>query len=211
MKMRFSHIQRTSYVDGPGRRTVLFMQGCPIHCPGCQNKALWNPDGGHEAETDTIASVMSLLLAKDGGRAVTISGGEPFAQPAALADLLTQLRSYGVQDIVVYTGHTFEELDAGYNLDNYRALRMINTLIDGRFIAGQDDPLIAWRGSRNQRPIAVPASLNTGFIVRRDWDKPKVIITPDGETIFPVGLTGIFQSEEQEARTTRRCGETRNQ
>lgn len=220
MKIRFSHIQRTSYVDGPGRRTVLFMQGCPIHCYGCQNKALWNPNGGHEAEADTVASVMSLLLAKDGGRAVTISGGEPFYQPAALLELLTRLRFYGVQSIVVYTGFTWSELIHGNGKDTERLhltpkiLPLVDTIVDGRFRADQDDPLIAWRGSRNQRPIAVRATLNTGLTVQRDWDKPVVTVTPSGEMLFPVGLSGIFQSEEQEARTkeiqtTRRCGETR--
>ncbi len=207
MKMQFSHIQRTSYVDGPGRRTVLFMQGCQIHCPGCQNKHLWPSNGGHEADTDTIASIMSLCLAKDGGRAVTISGGEPFAQPGALVALLERLRFYGVQDILVYSGYTFEELEAFASPDNNRALRMIDTLVDGRFIAEQDDPLIAWRGSRNQRAIAVQVTLETGLVVRRDWSRPTAIITTSGEVLFPVGLSKIMPTSTTH---TRRCGETRN-
>ena len=30
-------IQRFSVHDGPGIRTVVFLQGCPLHCPWCAN------------------------------------------------------------------------------------------------------------------------------------------------------------------------------
>lgn len=208
MLINFNHIQRTSYVDGPGRRTVLFMQGCPLACPGCQNKHLWPADGGHTSDTETVAQVMVALLARDGGRAVTISGGEPFSQPAALADLLARLRSYGVINIMLYSGYTWEILQASPDPAVHHALSQADTLVDGPFVASQDDPLIAWRGSRNQRVINVPASLITGRIVTRDWSKPVVIVTNDGETLFPVGLAPMMAQPSQIAR---RCGETRKE
>ena len=31
------HIQRFSVQDGPGIRTVVFLQGCPLRCPWCHN------------------------------------------------------------------------------------------------------------------------------------------------------------------------------
>ena len=30
-------IERFAIKDGPGIRTVVFMQGCPLHCPWCSN------------------------------------------------------------------------------------------------------------------------------------------------------------------------------
>ena len=29
--------QRYSIHDGPGIRTIIFLKGCPLHCPWCAN------------------------------------------------------------------------------------------------------------------------------------------------------------------------------
>lgn len=34
---RVSRIQRACIGDGPGYRTTVFLQGCPLHCPWCHN------------------------------------------------------------------------------------------------------------------------------------------------------------------------------
>ena len=34
---RVVSIQRFSIHDGPGIRTTVFLQGCPLHCPWCAN------------------------------------------------------------------------------------------------------------------------------------------------------------------------------
>ena len=75
------------------------------------------------------------------------------------------------------------------------------------FIAEQDDYLVMWMGSRNQRVIDVPASLLVGGICVIDWSSPEVIIESNGNLLMPVGLTQDF-GDVGEVKPTRMCGET---
>ena len=36
-----------SIADGPGLRTLIFMQGCDLRCPFCQNEKIWDKNGGY--------------------------------------------------------------------------------------------------------------------------------------------------------------------
>lgn len=203
MKMQINHIEAASRVDGPGERVVLFVQGCPIHCRGCQSKKTWNPKAGRAEDVTDIAQTLAALAARHGN--VTLSGGEVFAQPQALAQLVTELKALGVKNIVVYSGYTWDQLLSHIH-PAYPYLREILTridvLVDGPYIKDLDDDLITWRGSRNQRPIDVPTSLVNGLPVVLDWDAPRVIIRPDGSLLLPVGL-----DLEGEAMPTRMCGQ----
>jgi anaerobic ribonucleoside-triphosphate reductase activating protein len=204
--IRISHIQTKSFVDGPGERTVLFMQGCPIECPGCQNKHLWPAAGGRMEDENSVAWSLAALAEKHGN--ITISGGEPFSQPLALSKLVKRLREYqAVKHIIVYTGFYWEILSQSIHITN-DSLQHIDVLVDGPFIHQQDDPLIIYRGSRNQRPIDVKRTLSLGGIVTLDWDNPEIIISAEGSALLPVGLAAEF-SGLGTANTTRRCGETR--
>lgn len=200
--IRIHHIQARSFVDGPGERTVLFMQGCPIECPGCQNQHLWAPLAGRLENTSEVAEILSGLALGHGN--ITISGGEPFAQPMSLLRLIQRLREYPhVKNILVYSGYLWEDLLKQYP----EALSLIDILVDGPFLRSEDDTLITYRGSRNQRPIDVRASLRTGQVVTLDWDSPEIIIPADGNTLLPIGLVREFQ-EIGTVESTRRCGQT---
>ena len=39
---RIFDIQRGSFVDGPGIRTVLFFKGCGLRCAWCHNPESWS-------------------------------------------------------------------------------------------------------------------------------------------------------------------------
>jgi len=204
MEIRYSQIKTGSVVDGPGVRTVLFLQGCTIGCPGCQNAHLWPADGGH---VETVNEVAKTIAALSPHGNVTISGGEPFQQLASLICLLYALRREGIKHIIVYSGYTWEALTGKDRFWTLEALVQIDVLVDGPFIRSQDHNLINWRGSANQRPIDVPHTLATGNLVLLDWDAPVITIGDDGNAIMPIGMADALDDLGM-VENTRMCGQT---
>lgn len=95
-----------SIVDGPGLRYGVFVQGCTHHCPGCHNPESQSADGGTLTTTDAVlADIRANGLVHD----VTFSGGEPFEQAAACAELAQRLKAEGY-GIWSYTGYLYEDL-----------------------------------------------------------------------------------------------------
>ena len=85
---RIHSVETFGALDGPGLRYILFLQGCPMRCAYCHNPDALDFFGG---EKKTVAAVMADILKyraflKQGG--VTISGGEPLAQPEFCAALI---------------------------------------------------------------------------------------------------------------------------
>ena len=93
-----------SLVDGPGVRTVVFLQGCDLHCEGCQNPSTWEIGAGTELTVDELAD---CIKANVQNKKVTISGGEPLVQSEAVVALLDRLQGF---DIALYTGHSITEV-----------------------------------------------------------------------------------------------------
>jgi len=145
-----------SVVEGPGRRSVAQLSGCPILCKGCSVPQTHRLDAGTLL---SISEVMRLVLdpvgePRDG---VTVLGGEPFMQPDGLAALLCELKSRN-QHITLYSGYTIEELRARPEASVHEALSLADILIEGRFVAAQSHGAGEWRGSTNQRIIHHPAT-----------------------------------------------------
>ncbi|MGL5641066.1 MAG: 4Fe-4S single cluster domain-containing protein, partial [Paraclostridium sp.] len=85
MKIRLaSPITIDSIVDGPGLRAVLWTQGCIHNCKGCHNSQTHDLLSGFEVDTSTISKEIEKLKLH---RGVTLSGGEPFLQSEALAEV----------------------------------------------------------------------------------------------------------------------------
>jgi anaerobic ribonucleoside-triphosphate reductase-activating protein len=88
---------------------------------------------------------------------ITISGGDPFYDPTALATLLARLRSETGLSIWCYTGFTVEYL---LQSEVHRpALEFIDVLVDGPFVQSLLDPRLYFRGSRNQRLVHIDHSV----------------------------------------------------
>ena len=146
-------------VDGPGFRTSIYCAGCQHQCPGCHNPQSWDFDGGYSITTEEAMRVIEA----DPYANVTFSGGDPMYQPEGFAELARAIHERTTKNIWCYTGFTFETL---LNNPRQRALlEQIDVLVDGPFIKSQRDETLRFRGSRNQRLIDVPASLQAGQVV----------------------------------------------
>ena len=140
MIMRINSIRyNNSVVDGPGIRTVLFMQGCNICCKGCQNKTTWDINKGKEIDIDDL---VDELYKKVFNKKITISGGEPLMQIEALTELIDKLSDLGF-DIALYTGHQKEDVPKGL-------IKKIKYLKTGNFIQELKTTIKPFVGSENQ-------------------------------------------------------------
>lgn len=80
-----------SAVDGPGNRFVVFLQGCGFDCLACHNPATI-PARPRGAVPTPVSDVVDLVAADAVFlTGVTVTGGEPTAQPRFLAALLEGL------------------------------------------------------------------------------------------------------------------------
>lgn len=166
-KLRLAGVIRESIVDGPGLRLVVFSQGCPHHCPECQNPETHDPSGGYDT---TVENIIAAVRKNPILQGVTLSGGDPFVQAEPLAELAAEVHKLGL-NVITYTGYTIEQLLAG--LDNHpgwrELLEQTDTLVDGPFLVQQKSLSLHFRGSRNQRIIDPAASLRAGKAVEKDF------------------------------------------
>ena len=118
------NIQRYSLHDGPGIRTTAFLKGCPLRCRWCHNPESINPDietlhgpqGPETAGRIMTAEAVAAELARDrifyeeSGGGITLSGGEPLAQPEFAIDILRRCKADGLHTAVDTCGFV-EEAD----------------------------------------------------------------------------------------------------
>ena len=162
MKLRIAGTVNDSIVDGPGIRFTIFTQGCPHNCEGCHNPQTHDFNGGTIVDTDELLEKIKGNPLLDG---VTFSGGEPFCQADALAELGREVKALGL-NVITYTGYTFEKLYEKRSENGWgKLLEVTDHLIDGPFVLAQKDWEIKFRGSSNQRYIDCQESLKQGRAV----------------------------------------------
>lgn len=160
-EIKVAGIIEDSITDGPGLRTVIFMQGCPRRCKGCHNPSAQSFEGGTSYK---VSDLFDIICSNPLCMAVTFSGGEPFSQPKPLAELAELIKNKNLE-LAIYTGFTYEQLIEQKNTDINKLLSFTNILIDGEYIQEKRNLNIRFKGSENQRIIDIPASLKTGKVV----------------------------------------------
>lgn len=107
---RLHSIETFGALDGPGIRTVFFMQGCPARCMYCHNPDTWEEEAGEQV---TVGEVISRArrgrpyYGENGG--VTFSGGEPLLQADFLIEAMDALRKDGINSAIDTSGTYFDE------------------------------------------------------------------------------------------------------
>ena len=122
-----------SLANGPGVRSVVWVQGCPFRCPGCFNPEFQEFTGGRPTP---VATLVHWIVARDDTEGVTLTGGEPFAHAAVLAAVAEGVQRAG-KSVVIFTGYEQGELLAAHEAGTRRLLASADLLIAGRYRADQ--------------------------------------------------------------------------
>lgn len=157
-EIRISGMIDESIVDGPGLRMTVFVQGCPHHCKGCHNPQTHDFDGG---EVKSVMEIFESFKENPLLSGITFSGGEPFCQPRPLVRLGQLVKGEG-QNVVTYTGYTYEQLLEMSKTDEgvKDLLEVTDILIDGPYVEEKRDLDLKYRGSSNQRIIILNKRLD---------------------------------------------------
>ena len=178
-----------SVANGPGERFVLWLQGCPLRCPGCINPELLP---FVERELVSVDEITVRILAVGGNEGVTYTGGEPMTQARALALLSERLRPRGLT-VVCYTGYTLEALKAQGEPWVEKLLSQVDILIDGPYVREKAANLL-WRGSSNQRAhFLTDTYRHFVAVVDRSPAEVEFVIGSDGFTTIGVWPEGFLQ------------------
>lgn len=187
--IRIDRVHHPVTALGPGRRLGIWVQGCPLACPGCMSRHTWDPAGGRSVDLDEIVDLWRTVLG-DGVDGVTVSGGEPLAQAAATGELLRTLADVRATvrptaDILLYTGYS-ERVARRLGPD---AVAATDAMITGRYRADRPTTLI-WRGSANQRliPLSPLGATRYAPYLQHAPERPPMQVGRTGADLWIIGV-----------------------
>ncbi|WP_410770363.1 4Fe-4S single cluster domain-containing protein [Fontibacillus sp. BL9] len=136
-------VNRCSFVNGPGARAVVWVQGCSIGCPGC-----FNPQT-HTARHPAANIADPVSLGEELGRlnvdGLTLSGGEPLEQPEAVSALIRSFRSINSGTVLVFSGFSPERIFASEAARS--VILLADAVLAGPYTEGPD-PYEIWNSKR---------------------------------------------------------------
>jgi anaerobic ribonucleoside-triphosphate reductase activating protein len=189
MRLQLARLHYPVTALGPGRRLGIWTQGCTIGCPGCLSRDTWPATVGGRQPV-LVSDVLAWCAGPDPATVdgVTISGGEPSEQPAALAALVEGLVPYQQRhgwDVLCYTGVEEDEFARRCPA----AYRRLDALVTGPYRAGEPTDLL-WRGSANQRLVPLTAAGRERYArwVDARTDHPPLQVQVDDDGIRMIGV-----------------------
>ncbi|NMM64713.1 pyruvate formate lyase-activating protein [Clostridium sp. P21] len=103
---RIHSFESMGLVDGPGIRSVVFMQGCTLRCAYCHNPDTWSLKGGTEITPEELIKKIIRFkpyFKNNGG--VTFSGGDPLIQADFLIEALKLCKEEGIHTAIDTAGY----------------------------------------------------------------------------------------------------------
>ncbi|MEM7246278.1 MAG: 4Fe-4S single cluster domain-containing protein [Acidobacteriota bacterium] len=146
-KINLAHLATCRDAMGPGLRVMVWVQGCPHRCAGCITPGMLAFRERELIEPERL--VARILRMSPEIEGVTLVGGEPFSQAAALSAVADILRHEHDKGVICYSGYTLAELREGQDSGWSRLLDRVDLLIDGRYVREEATDRL-WRGSSNQ-------------------------------------------------------------
>lgn len=142
--MNVAHIERYSFIYGPGCRFVIWTQGCSIQCKGCWNTQMW------DFQPKTLITVRELLsqimTEKSLIEGITVLGGEPLDQYEETLELCQEIQKNGLS-VMLFTGYEMQEI---HKKNMHHILGYTDILITGRYDLTKRTLEHQWIGSTNQ-------------------------------------------------------------
>lgn len=152
---------------GPGNRLAMWMIGCHKRCKKCANPELQNFDKTKDISVEQLEN-MILKIDTEQIDGITVSGGEPFAQPFELKKFLQKVSSK-IEDILVFSGYTYDELLEMTDSDVQECFQYIGVLISGEYIDEKNDNKTALIASTNQKIYFLKENLKKN--IKNIWIK----------------------------------------
>jgi len=147
MPLQVAQIVPRTQAEGPGSRFALWLQGCPLRCPGCCNPEFLPFGGGVERRVDELLNEVARTPGIEG---LTLLGGEPFAQASAAALLAERVHEIDLS-VMIFSGYTLAQLHDRRDSAVLRLLAATDILVDGPFQRELPDTRRRWIGSTNQQ------------------------------------------------------------
>ncbi len=135
--------------EGPGRRMAIWVQGCPLRCRGCCNPEFLADVPRHQRHVDDVIAELRRAHEAFALEGISLLGGEPTRQAAALAVVAEAAQALGLS-VMVYSGFTLHQLNNEGDVDVMRLLAATDLLVDGPYDDMQRTTDRRFIGSANQ-------------------------------------------------------------
>ena len=133
--------EENEHLYGPGKRLLLFTQGCSLRCKGCVNQHLWQFGAGANISAREVLELCQDVVG------ITLHGGEPLDQSEGVLEIVKALKSVG-KTVILFTGYQYKELSKS---SQKRVWSLSDLVVSGRYIEEKRNIYLQFRGSTNQR------------------------------------------------------------